>query len=101
MNVHPVYSSYKNRTEFISVQIPPRRTAARWYEPGLNGEGRSKQVAIPFHFRIKDKIHRAELIADGDYDSGFNVTYQMIKQGDTLEVKCLPQGGFTVILNEI
>ncbi|MDR6197505.1 alpha-glucosidase [Siphonobacter sp. BAB-5404] len=78
-----------------------RRKAGRWYVAGINGEDRSKKISIPFHFLTKGKTYRAELIADGEYDSGFNVKYTTVKEGDALEVECLPRGGFTLILNEM
>lgn len=78
-----------------------RRKAARWYVAGINGEDRSKKVSIPFPFLTKGKTYRAELIADGDYDSGLDVKYLTIKEDDTLEVKCLPRGGFTLVINEM
>ncbi|OZI07049.1 alpha-glucosidase [Siphonobacter sp. BAB-5385] len=78
-----------------------RRKAARWYVAGINGEDRSKNVSIPFHVLEKGKTYRAELMADADYDSGFNVKYLTIKAGDTLDVKCLPRGGFTLMMQEL
>ncbi|WP_232793857.1 glycoside hydrolase family 97 C-terminal domain-containing protein [Siphonobacter sp. SORGH_AS_0500] len=78
-----------------------RRKAGLWYVAGINGEDRSKKISIPFHFLTKGKTYRAELIADGEYDSGFNVKYITVKERDALEVECLPRGGFTLILNEM
>jgi len=93
-------------TRFISGYpgkniIMARRKGNDWYLAGINGLDKKEEFEIPLQFLNPGKRYKTVLIADGDYDSAFNTTYQNLTKEDHIKLKWLPRGGFTCVLREI
>ncbi|WP_347343812.1 glycoside hydrolase family 97 catalytic domain-containing protein [Mucilaginibacter sp. JRF] len=80
--------------------IMARAKAGKWYLAGINGENNGGEVNVKLAFLPAGKKHKATIIGDGEYDTAFNTQYAVLNSNDVLNIKWLPRGGFTVLLEE-
>lgn len=82
-----------------------------WYVAGLNGDKTARTITIPLDFlngssvskgaeRMSKCKHRLTCIADGTLPNLFSITHRKVTSTDKLSILCVPQGGFTLIINK-
>jgi len=74
-----------------------RRKGRAWYLGGLNGEDQPQDLKLNFDF-LGAGVYTLELMADGAGDKEFSTQKVTITKGSTLDVNCLPRGGFAAKL---
>jgi hypothetical protein len=74
-----------------------RKKDNQWYIAGLNGKDEAQTLDVNFDF-LAAGTFELELIKDGRDDKSFSYDSINVKKGDTLEIECLPRGGFTGVL---
>ncbi|GGF05687.1 glycoside hydrolase family 97 protein [Flavobacterium limi] len=79
--------------------IMARKKENQWYLGGLNGKDELKTLKINFDFLDKG-IFELKIIRDGKDDTSFDTEIMQIQKGDSLDVKCLPRGGFVAVLQK-
>jgi hypothetical protein len=77
--------------------IIARKNENQWYIGGLNGKDEAQTLEINFDFLDKGYFS-LQLIKDGSDDKSFSYDTVKVKTGDTVNVNCLPRGGFVGIL---
>lgn len=70
-----------------------RKKGGQWYLGGINGTDGVKTLAITFDF-LENQTAQLELIQDGEDRTSFKTEKMTVKKGQTIEVPCLPRGGF-------
>lgn len=70
-----------------------RQKGNLWYIGGINGADEPKTLAVTFGF-LGDRTHQLTLIKDGADDKSFKTETVTVKKGQTIQVECLPRGGF-------
>lgn len=78
--------------------IMARKKGNRWYIGGLNGKDEVQTLVLDLGFLDKGN-YSLELIKDGEDDRSFSSETVQVQGGNTLNIKCLPRGGFVGILN--
>mgnify|MGYP001548879514 CR=1 FL=1 len=74
-----------------------RRHGQKWYVAGINGEDEARTLTLDLSF-IGPKLE-GMLLHDGDDPRGFASTRVRYDGQKPVEVKLLPRGGFTLILD--
>lgn len=70
-----------------------RQKGDQWYIGGINGSDEAKTLTVTFDF-LESQTAEFELIQDGTNDKSFETKTVSVKKGQTIEVPCLPRGGF-------
>ncbi len=78
--------------------VMARRHGRAWYLGGLNAEQREKDVPLHFAFLPEGGRYTLTLIADGEYDSRFDVRTLTVDRSSTVPVHVLRRGGFAARL---
>lgn len=78
--------------------VVARRSGTTWYVAGLNGDKTSRKITVPLSFLYLGK-YQATCIADGAEPTRFSITHREVTSADKLDINCLPQGGFTLVIN--
>lgn len=76
-----------------------RKKGNKWYLGGLNGKEEIQTLKINFDF-LGTGDFKLKLIKDGKNDKSFAVEVIKVKKGDTLNVECLPRGGFAAMVEK-
>jgi hypothetical protein len=74
-----------------------RRKGGVWYIGGLNGEDQPQTLQLHFDFLTSGR-YTLELIRDGATGKEFTTQTIVVRKGSTVEVNCLPRGGFVATL---
>ncbi|MBN1781649.1 glycoside hydrolase family 97 catalytic domain-containing protein [bacterium] len=80
--------------------IMARKKGEQWFVGGLNGRDENQTLTVHFDF-LGPELYLLQLIRDGNNDSSFKTESIHVQNTDTLEVDCLPRGGFTGILQKM
>ncbi len=78
-----------------------RRKGNQWYIGGINSENRVKMKTINFDFLKEGVEYRLKLIADGEHDKDFSISYRVVNRSSSVEVRLLRRGGFTAELTPL
>lgn len=76
-----------------------RKKDKQWYLGGLNGKDEATTLHVKLDFLEKGN-YTLKLIADGENDKAFSVKKMTVKNGDSIDIKCLPRGGFVCVLEK-
>jgi len=79
--------------------IIARKKGNQWYIGGLNGKDETQTLEINFNFLGKGDYH-LQLIKDGNDDKSFSYDSIIVNKDNTINVDCLPRGGFVGILKK-
>jgi len=74
-----------------------RRKGSAWYIGGINGESDPQVLKLRFDF-LSGGAYELELIEDGGSDKEFGTRKITVTKSSTLDVNCLPRGGFVATL---
>jgi hypothetical protein len=77
-----------------------RKKANQWYIGGLNGKDKAQTLALHFNF-LDDGQFNLYLIKDGNDNQSFSYDSVNVKKGNTIQVDCLPRGGFVGVITAI
>jgi hypothetical protein len=81
--------------------IMARRHGAEWYIGGINAEQREKDVNLTFPFLPANTCYTLTLIADGAYDTVFDVRTLTVERSTMVPVHLLRRGGFAARLTKL
>jgi len=70
-----------------------RKKGDLWYIGGLNGTDEAKTLTVTFDF-LDNQTAELVLIQDGTDDRSFETKTVSVRKGQTLDIPCLPRGGF-------
>ena len=74
-----------------------RKKGDQWYIGGLNGKDEAQTLALHFDF-LNAGPFNLNLIKDGNDDQSFSYDSVNVKNGETIQVDCLPRGGFVGVI---
>ncbi len=74
-----------------------RRKGDVWYVGGLNGKDLPQTLELKCDF-LNDADYSIQLFKDGDNSKTITQENRNIKRGSTIQVQCLPRGGFTGVI---
>jgi len=74
-----------------------RKKGNRWYIGGLNGKDEAQTLEMNFDF-LDEGNYRLQLMKDGNNDKSFSYDSIKVKKGNTINVSCLPRGGFVGVI---
>jgi hypothetical protein len=77
-----------------------RRKGKYWYVAGLNGKAAPQTLNLSFKFLGKAN-YSLQLFKDGADPKSIMSGTRSIKQPDTVQIKCLPRGGFAGIISRL
>ena len=77
--------------------IIARRKGDKWYVGGINGTNDPMTFKFNPSF-LKKGSYNLQVIKDGSNDQSFETVNKKISKKDTIEVKCLPRGGFVCVI---
>lgn len=79
-----------------------RKKGETWYIGGINADQRrEKRKTVKFDFLPEGKKYQLTLIADGPYDSVFDIQYLVVDNKSTIDVRMLRRGGFAAFLKPV
>ena len=78
-----------------------RRKGELWYIGGINSENRVKMETIKFDFLEEGVDYRLKLMADGEHDKTFAISYSVVNRSSSVEVRLLRRGGFAAKLSPL
>ncbi|MBK7259536.1 MAG: glycoside hydrolase family 97 catalytic domain-containing protein [Ignavibacteriae bacterium] len=81
--------------------IMARRHGDDWYIGGLNAEQVEKSKTLTFPFLPANTCYTLTLIADGAYDSVFDVRTLTVERSSLVDVRLLRRGGFAARLTPL
>lgn len=76
-----------------------RRKGKYWYIGGLNGKDTEQTLSLNCDF-LNSADHSIQLFMDGADSKSIASQIKDIKKGSTLQIKCLPRGGFAGLIKE-
>lgn len=80
-----------------SHAVIARRSGARWYVSGVNGDGAARSITINLG-EFADNFYRAELIEQGAAADTLTITSLELDSASTLTVSMESRGGFVLVL---
>lgn len=80
--------------------IIARKKGNTWYVAGINGKDTPQDFKIDMSTLIGKKAN-IKLFCDGKDNTSFTIKEIILGKKETLQVNCLPRGGFTAILTEL
>jgi len=79
--------------------IVARKKDNQWFLGGLNGKDEATKLQVKLNF-LKKGNYTLKIISDGANDKTFTIKKMSIKNGDSLNIECLPRGGFVGVLEK-
>jgi hypothetical protein len=76
-----------------------RRKGKLWYVAGLNGKNTAQTLNLNFSFLGKSG-YSFRIFKDGADAKAIASETKSVKRSDTLQIQCLPMGGFTGVISE-
>jgi alpha-glucosidase len=81
--------------------IIARQKKELWYIGGLNSEKIEKKKTLKFDFLKEGVKFKLTLIADGTHDKELAISYLVVDQSDSIDIKLLRRGGFAATLKPL
>lgn len=78
-----------------------RKRKNNWYVGGISGLDNPSSLKVNFSFLEKGKKYKVTILSDGDHDASFTTQYIVIDATQSLDIPCLPRGGFIMVLREL
>ncbi len=78
--------------------IMARKKGNKWYVGGISGLDDNANLKLSFDF-LGRGVYTLTLIQDGAHNKQFNTKTIQVRRGDTIEVPCLPGGGFAGLIS--
>ncbi len=75
-----------------------RRKGKLWYVAGLNGKDTAQTLNITFNF-LGNSDYSFQIFKDGIDTKSITSETSSIKKSGTMQIKCLPRGGFTGVIS--
>lgn len=76
-----------------------RRKGNLWYVAGLNGKDTEQTLHLSFNF-LGNSDYSFQLFKDGIDTKSITSETRSVKRSDTLQIQCLPRGGFAGVIME-
>lgn len=76
-----------------------RRKGKLWYIAGLNGKDTPQTLHLSFKF-LGNSNYSFQIFKDGADTKSIASETRSIKKSDTLQIQCLPRGGFAGVISE-
>lgn len=76
-----------------------RRKGNLWYVSGLNGKDTPQTLNLNFNF-LGNSDYSFQIFKDGADTKTITSETRTVKRSDTLQIQCLPMGGFTGVISD-
>lgn len=76
-----------------------RRKGKLWYVAGLNGKDTAQTLNLTFNF-LGNSNYSFQIFKDGIDAKSIASETRSIKKSNTLQIQCLPRGGFAAVISE-
>ena len=78
--------------------IIARQKGADWFVAGVNGEMTEKNISLELPF-LSSGNYSLTIMKDGDNNRSIATERVALTQGEPIQIKVLPQGGFTIMIH--